>query len=164
MNINDIKKGAVYVSNKKTIEQLDEEDLFTMINERLINVIINKMKNEGNGNAFYKLIDEGNISETFVSQFLKCVMDSIPILLENLNKRYAMQARSQLKNSKNISNNNEDNIKNKSIRNDEVTNKVKRKRARPRKIIQEVKLQEQIKGRGRPRKVINESPENDKKT
>ena len=55
-----------------------------------------------------------------------------------------MQTRSQLKNSKNISNNNEDNIKNKSIRNFEVTNKVKRKCGRPRKIIQEVKLQEQI--------------------
>ena len=74
-----------------------------------------------------------------------------------------MQARSQLKNSKNISNNNEDNIINKSIRNVEVTNKVKKKRGRPRKIIQEVKLQEKIKRRGRPRKFINKSPENNKK-
>ena len=74
------------------------------------------------------MIDEGNISETFVSQFLRCVMDSMPILLENKNKCYAMQTRSQLKNSKNMSNNNEDNINNKLIRNVEVTNKVKRKR------------------------------------
>ena len=55
----------------KKLEQLDEEDLFNIINKRLINVIINKMKNEGNGNTFYKSIDEGNISEKFVSQFLK---------------------------------------------------------------------------------------------
>ena len=74
-----------------------------------------------------------------------------------------MQNASQLKNSKYISNNNEDNIKNKLIRNVEVTNKVKRKRGRPRKIIQEVKLQEQIKRRSRPRKVMNKSPEINKK-
>ena len=93
------------------------------------------MKNEENGNTFYKLIDEGNISETFVSQFLKCVMDSIPILLENKNKCYAMQARSQLKNSRNISmDKNEDYMKNELLRNVEVTNEVKKKRGRPRKI------------------------------
>ena len=86
LNIKDIKKGAFYENNEKTIEQLDEEDIFNIINKRLINVIMNKMKNEKNGNTFYKLIDEGNISETFVSQFLKCVMHSIPVLLENKNK------------------------------------------------------------------------------
>ena len=43
-----------------------------------------------------------------------------------------MQTRSQLKNSKNISNNNEDIIKTKSMRNVKVTNKVKKKRGRPR--------------------------------
>ena len=80
LNIKDIKKETIYGNNEKTIEQLDVEDSFNIINKRLINIIINKMKNEGNGNTFYKLIDEGNISETFVSQFLKCVMDSIPIL------------------------------------------------------------------------------------
>ena len=68
---------------------MDGEDLFSIINKRLIIVKIIKMKNEGNGNTFYKLINEGNILETFVSQFLKCVMDSIPILLENENKCYA---------------------------------------------------------------------------
>ena len=95
----------------KNIEQLDVEDLFNIINKWLINVIINEIKNEGNENAFYKLIDEGNISKTLVSQFLKCVMHSITILLENKNKCYTMLTRSQLKNSKNISNNNEDYMK-----------------------------------------------------
>ena len=125
LNTKDIKKGTVYGNNEKTIEQLDEEDLFDIINKGLINVIMDKMNNEENENTFCKLIDEGNISETFVSQFLKCVMDSIPILLENKNKCYVMQTRSQLKNSKNISNNNEDYMKNKLLRNVEVTNKVK---------------------------------------
>ena len=46
LNIKDIKKGTVYRNNEKTIEQLDEEDLFDVINKRLINVIMNKMKNE----------------------------------------------------------------------------------------------------------------------
>ena len=160
LDFEDIKKRTVYENNEKTIEQFEEENLFNVINKRLINIIINKMKDEGNVNA---LIKDQNISEKFVSQFLKCVMDSIPILLENKNKCYAMQTRSQLKNSKNICNNNEDNIKNKSIRNVEVTNKVQKKRGRPRKIIQEIKLQEPIKKRGRPRKVINKPPENDKK-
>ena len=54
-------------------------------------------------------------------------------------------------------------MKNKLLINVEVTNEVKKKRGRPRKIIQEVKLQEQIKRRGRPRKRINKSPEIDKK-
>ena len=70
------------------------------------------MKTEGNGNAFYKLFNEQNILETFVSQFLKCFMDLIPILSENKNKCYAMQTRSQLKNSRNISmDKNKDDIK-----------------------------------------------------
>ena len=60
-------------------------------------------------------------------------------------------------------NKNEDNIKNKLLRNVEVTNKIQKKSGRPRKIIQEVKLQERIKKRGRHGKVINNSPENDKK-
>ena len=77
LNIKDIKKGTVYGNNEKTIEQLSEEDLFNIINKRLINVIINKMKNEGVENALYKLIEEKNISETFVSQVLRYVMDSI---------------------------------------------------------------------------------------
>ena len=91
-------------------------------------------------------------------------MDSIPILSENKNECYAMQTRSQLKNLRNISmDKNEDYMKNKLLWNVEVTNKVQKKRGRPRKIIEEIKLQEQIKRRGRPRKVINKSPENDKK-
>ena len=98
------------------------------------------MKNEGNGIAFYKLINGENISETFVSQFLKCVMDSVPILLENKNKCYAMQIRSRLNNSRNISMDiNEDNIKNKLLRNVEVTNKVQKKRGWPGKGIHEIK-------------------------
>ena len=58
---------------------------------------MSKMKNEGNGNAFHKLINKENISETFVSQIFKCVMNSILILLQNKNKCYAMQTRTQLK-------------------------------------------------------------------
>ena len=58
---------------------------------------------------------------------------------------------------------NEDDIKNKLLTNVEVTNKIQKKRGRPRKIIEEVKLQEPIKKRGRPRKVINKSPKNNKK-
>ena len=54
------------------------------------NVIINQIKNEGNGNAFYKMINKQNISETFVFPFLKCVMDSIPTLLENKKECYAI--------------------------------------------------------------------------
>ena len=52
MNIKDIKKVSVYGNNEKTIEQLDEEDLFDIIYKRLINVIINKIKNEENKNTF----------------------------------------------------------------------------------------------------------------
>ena len=78
------------------------------------------MKNEGNGN---KLINEQIILETFVSQFLKCVIDSIPILLENKNKFYAMQTRSQLKKFTNINmDKNEDTMKNKLLKNVDVTN------------------------------------------
>ena len=58
---------------------------------------------------------------------------------------------------------NEDCMKNKLLSNVDVTNKVQNKRGRPRKIIQEAKLQEQIKMRGRPRKCINKSPEINKK-
>ena len=163
LNFKDTEKEIIYENNEKNTKQLDEEYLFNISNKRLINVIIKKIKKEGNENAFYKLIDQGNISETFVSKFLKCVMDSIPILLENKNKCYTMQTRSQLKNSKNISNNNEDYMKNKLLRNVEVTNEVKKKRGRPRKIIQEVKSQEQIKRRGRPRNRINKWPLIDKK-
>ena len=129
----------------------------------MIDIIINKMRNKENGIAFYKLIEEQNISETFVSQFLKCAMDSIPTLSENKKECYAMQTRSQLKKSRNINmDKNEDNIKNKLLRNVEVTNKVQKKRGGPRNIIQEVNIQEPIKKRARPRKVIKKSPENDK--
>ena len=154
----------MYGNKEETIEQLNEEDLFGINNEWLINIIINKMKNEGNGNALYKLIEEKNISKTFVFQILKYVMNLIPILLENKNKRCAMQTRNQLKNSKNIcTDNNKDNVKNKLIRNVDVESKVKKKRGRPRNIIQEIKLQESMKRRGRPRKDVNKSPENNKK-
>ena len=156
------KKEAIYEDNEQTTEQLDEE--FNIINKRLINVIMNKIKNKENGIAFCKSINEEIISETFVSQFLNCVMDSIPTLLENKEECYAMQTRGQLKNLRNMNmDKNKDTNKNKLLRNVEIMNKVEKKRGRPRKIIQEVKLQEPIKKRGRPRKVVNESPENDKK-
>ena len=76
---------------------MNEEDLFNITNRRLINIITNKMKNEENGNALYKLIGRKNIPETFVSQILKYVMDSIPYLLKNKNNCYAVQTRSKLK-------------------------------------------------------------------
>ena len=136
LNFKDTEKEIIYENNEKGNQQSDEENLFNFINKKLIDIIFNKIKNEGNENALYKLIEEENITETFVSQVLRYVMDLIPILFENKNKCYAMQTRSQLKNSKNISNNNEDNTKNKSIRNFEVTNNVEItwKRGRPRKI------------------------------
>ena len=96
LDFEDIKEGTMYGNNEKTIQQVGEKNLFNIINKRLINITINKMKNKGNGNALYKLINEEKILETFVSQFLKCVMDSIPTLLENKNKFYAMQIRSHL--------------------------------------------------------------------
>ena len=101
--------------------------------------------------------------DDIVSQFLKCVMDSILTLLENKKECYAMQTRGQLKYLRNINMvKNEDTNEKKLLRNVEVTNKVQMKRGRPRKIIQEIKLQESIKKRGRTKKVINKSPENDK--
>ena len=122
------------------------------------------MKNKENGIAFCKSINEKIISETFVSQFLKCVMDSIPTLLENKEECYAMQTRGQLKKLRNMNmDKNEETNKNKLLKNVEIMNKVQKKRGRPRKIIQEVKLQKPIKKRSRPRKVINKSPENDEK-
>ena len=47
----DIKKWTIYGDNWKTIEQLNEGSLFNNNHKRLINTIINKMKNERNGNA-----------------------------------------------------------------------------------------------------------------
>ena len=67
LDFKDMNK-EIYKDNEKAIEQLNEENLFVVINKRLINIIMNKMKNEGNGN---KLINEQNISETFVSQFFE---------------------------------------------------------------------------------------------
>ena len=116
--------------------------------KRLTNVIINKIKNEGN------VIKDQNISEKFVSQSLKCFMDLIPILLENKNECYAKQTRSQLNNLRKINmNKNEDNMKNKFLKNVDVTNKVQKKHGRSRKIIQEVKLQKSILKRGIPVKL-----------
>ena len=100
---------------------MDEENLFNFINKKSIDIILNKIKNEGNENALYLLIQEENISETFVSQVLRYVMDLIPILFKNKNECFAVRTRSQLKDSKNINNTkNEDNIKNKWIKNVEV--------------------------------------------
>ena len=73
-------------------------------------------------------------------------MDSIPTLLENKKECYALQTSGRLKNLRNMNmDQNEDTNKNKLLRNVEVTNKVQKKRGRPRKIIQEVKLHEPIK-------------------
>ena len=67
---------------------MDEENLFNVFNKGLINIIIIKIKNKENGITLYNLIEEQNISETFVFQFLKCVMNSIPNLLKN--EKYVM--------------------------------------------------------------------------
>ena len=75
LDFKDLKKETNYEKNKETIEQLNEEDLFNITNRKLINMITNKMKNEENGNALYKLIERKNIPETFASQILKYVMD-----------------------------------------------------------------------------------------
>ena len=164
LDFKDLKNETIYGKNEDIIEQLNKEDLFNITNRRLIKMITNKMKNEENEKALYKIIGRKNILETFVSQILKYFMDSIPDLLENKDECYAVQTRSKLKNSRNINmDENEDNIKNKLLRNVEALNKVQKKRGRPRKIIQEIKLQEPIKKRGRPRKVMNKSHENDKK-
>ena len=69
----DLKNETIYGKNEETIEQLNEEDLFNITNRRLIKMITNKIKNEGNVNALYKLIGRKNILETFVSQILKYV-------------------------------------------------------------------------------------------
>ena len=104
------------------------------------------MKNKENGIAFFESINEEDISETFVSQFLKCVIDSIPTSLENKKEFYAMQTRGQLKNLRNINmDKNEDTNKNKLLSNVKVTNKVQKKRGRLRKINQEVILEKPIK-------------------
>ena len=79
LDFKNAKKEAIYENNEQTTEQLDEE--FNIINKRLINIIMNKMKNKENGITFCKSINEEKFSEIFVSQFLKCVMDSIPTLL-----------------------------------------------------------------------------------
>ena len=46
------KKEAIYENTEQRTEQLDEENSFNIINKRLINIIINKMKNKENGIAF----------------------------------------------------------------------------------------------------------------
>ena len=56
------KKELIYGNNEQTTEQLDEENSFNIINERLINIIINKMKNKENGIASCESINEENIS------------------------------------------------------------------------------------------------------
>ena len=66
LDFEDIKKRTIYENNEKTIEQLEEENLFNVINKRSINIIMNKMKNEGIEN---ELINEQNISETFFPNF-----------------------------------------------------------------------------------------------
>ena len=61
-----IRKGTIYENNEKTIEKLNEENLFNINDKRLIYIIINRMKNEDNGKAFHKLFEEQSILEAFV--------------------------------------------------------------------------------------------------
>ena len=88
LDFKDLKKETIYGKNEETTKELNEEDLINITNRRLINMITNKMKNEENGNALYKLIGRKNIPETFVSPILKYVMDSIPDLLKNKDNFY----------------------------------------------------------------------------
>ena len=46
------KKEAICENTEQRTEQLDEENSFNIINKRLINIIINKIKNKVNGIAF----------------------------------------------------------------------------------------------------------------
>ena len=43
LDFKNTKKEAIYENNEQTTEQLDEK--FNIINKRLINIIMNKMKN-----------------------------------------------------------------------------------------------------------------------
>ena len=56
-----INKGKIDGNYKRSIEHLDGENLFSTNDKRLIDIIINKMKNEGNGNALYQLMEGQNI-------------------------------------------------------------------------------------------------------
>ena len=62
LDFKNTEKEAIYKDNEQTTEKLDEE--FNIMNKRLINVIMNKMKNKENGIAFCKSINEEIISET----------------------------------------------------------------------------------------------------
>ena len=77
LDFKDLKNETIYERNEDIIEQLNEEDLFNITNRRSIKMITNKIKNEENENALYKLIGRKNVLETFVSQILKYIMDSI---------------------------------------------------------------------------------------
>ena len=97
LDFKDTKNGAIYGNNEKTTEKLEDENLYNIINKRLTNIIIYKIKNEEIGIDFYKMIEEQNISETYVFQILKYLVDLIPILLKNKNKCHAMQTGSHSK-------------------------------------------------------------------
>ena len=58
-----IKEGKIYGNNERTTEHLDGENLFSTNDQRLIDIVISKMKNKGNGNALYQFIEEQNIPE-----------------------------------------------------------------------------------------------------
>ena len=52
------KKEVICENNEQTTEYLDEENSFNIINKRLINIILNKIKIKENGIAFCKSINE----------------------------------------------------------------------------------------------------------
>ena len=55
LNFKNMKKGAVYGNNEYTTEQLDEENLFNIINKILLDIIINKMKKKRKKNCFLQI-------------------------------------------------------------------------------------------------------------
>ena len=58
MNYKDIKEEKIHENNLVATKQLDEKNLFHIDKKRLFKIIMNKIKNEGNENALYKLIKE----------------------------------------------------------------------------------------------------------
>ena len=70
-----MKERTIYENNERITEHLNRENLFSTNDKGLIDIIINKMKNEGNANVLYQLIEEQN-----------CVCVSVCIVVYASNK------------------------------------------------------------------------------
>ena len=146
INLGNIENDVI--NNENTIEI----NLIKQKNAKCISDLKYHKKVPETDIACYEEIDYDIIEENIENNFkkIKEFINEENLFNNNNNQRsydkcYAMQARSQLKNLTNINmDKNEDTMKNKLLKNVEVTNKVQKKRGRPRKIIQEVKLQKSI--------------------